>query len=139
MNDILQYKDYYASVHFSTADDVFHGKILGINDLVSFEGSSVSELKIGFKDAVEDYLQTCLQIGKTPDKTYKGTFNVRVSPELHQQASLFAAVNNITLNEFVKTALAYALKHKDRVNKILRNDGSELNYYRLKADRFVID
>jgi len=127
MNDIIQYKDYYASVHFSAADDVFHGKILGVNDLISFEGTSVPELKAGFKEAIDDYLQTCLQMGKAPDKTYKGTFNVRVSPELHQQASLFAAVNNITLNEFVKTALAYALNDKEGVYKILQHDGKELN------------
>jgi predicted HicB family RNase H-like nuclease len=58
MNDILQYKDYLASVHFSSEDDVFYGKILGINDLVSFEGASVKELKKAFHEAVEDYLET---------------------------------------------------------------------------------
>jgi predicted HicB family RNase H-like nuclease len=57
MNDILQYKNYYAAVHFSADDEVFYGKILGINDLVSFDGSSVKELKKAFKDAVEDYLE----------------------------------------------------------------------------------
>jgi predicted HicB family RNase H-like nuclease len=62
MNDIIQYKNYYASVHFSAVDDVFYGKIIGINDLVSFEGSSVKELKTAFEEAVEDYLYTCDQI-----------------------------------------------------------------------------
>jgi predicted HicB family RNase H-like nuclease len=119
MNDILQYKTYYASVHFSAADEVFYGKILGINDLVSFEGSSVKELKKAFKEAVEDYLETCSEIGKTPDKTYKGTFNVRVSSALHKEASLFAAVHNMTLNEFVKTALSFTLQRKDEVNQVI--------------------
>ncbi len=85
MNNILQYKSYYASVHFSAGDEVFYGTILGINDLVSFEGSSVKELKKAFKDAVEDYLETCLAIGKVPEKTYKGTFNVRVPVTLHKK------------------------------------------------------
>ena len=116
MNDILQYENYYASVHFSADDEVFHGKILGINDLVSFEGASVKELKLAFEEAVEDYLETCAAIGKAPEKTYKGTFNVRVSSALHKEAVLFAAVHNITLNEFVKRALSLTLRHRDKVN-----------------------
>lgn len=117
MNDIIQYQNYYASVQFSAVDEVFYGKILGINDLVSFEGSSVKELKDSFKEAVEDYIETCAEIGKTPEKTYKGTFNVRVPSNLHKEAALFAAGHNITLNEFVKLALAFTLRRKDEVDR----------------------
>lgn len=126
MNDILQYKNYYATVHFSAADEVFYGKIIAINDLVNFEGSSVKELKIAFEEAVDDYLETCKEIGKTPDKTYKGTFNVRVPSSLHKEASLFAAFHNMTLNEFVKKALSFTLAHKDQVNRTLEEDSNEL-------------
>jgi predicted HicB family RNase H-like nuclease len=126
MNDILQYKGYYASINFSASDEVFAGKVLGINDLINFEGASVSELKKGFKEALDDYLQTCSRIGKTPEKTYKGSFNVRVSPKLHQEASTFAAIHNITLNEFVKTALSYALKQKENVSQILEENNNKL-------------
>jgi predicted HicB family RNase H-like nuclease len=116
MNDILQYQNYYASVHFSAADEVFYGKILGIDDLVSFEGASVKELKASFEEAVEDYLETCASIGKAPEKTYKGTFNVRVPSNLHKQAAVFAAIHNITLNEFVKKALSFTLHHKNDID-----------------------
>ena len=126
MNDILEYKNYLASVHFSAADDVFYGKVLAINDLISFEGSSVKELKAAFEEAVEDYLETCAKIGKYPDKTYKGTFNVRVPSDLHKQAALFAAVHNITLNEFVKKALAFTLEHKEQVNQSLQGEDREM-------------
>ena len=126
MNDILQYKNYVASVHFNAADDVFYGRVLAINDLVSFEGSSVKELKTAFEEAVEDYLVTCLKLGKTPDKTFKGTFNVRVSSDLHKQAALFAAVHNITLNEFVKKALSFTLEHKEQVNRFLHGKDVEM-------------
>ncbi|TCC93632.1 type II toxin-antitoxin system HicB family antitoxin [Pedobacter frigiditerrae] len=126
MNDILQHKNYYASVHFSAADEIFYGKILAINDLVSFEGSSVKELKSAFEEAVEDYLETCIEVGKNPDKTFKGTFNVRVPSNLHKEASLFAAFHNMTLNEFVKTALSFTLEHKDQVNRALDNEGKAL-------------
>lgn len=126
MNDVLQYKNYYASVHFSATDEVFYGKILAINDLVSFEGASVKELKTAFEEALEDYLETCSEIGKTPDKTYKGTFNVRISSHLHKEAALFAAFHKMTLNEFVKKALAFTLEHKDQANRSFENDNIEL-------------
>ncbi len=126
MNDILQYKNYYAAIHFSAADEVFHGKILAINDLINFEGSSVKELKAAFEEAVEDYLETCIEMGKTPDKTYKGTFNVRVPSNLHKEASLFAALHNITLNEFVKKALSFTLEHKDQANRAFNAENEDL-------------
>ncbi len=117
MKDVLEYKDYLAVVHFSSEDEVFFGKIQGINDLVTFEGSSVSELKKSFKEAVEDYIQSCKQIGKAPEKTYKGSFNVRVSSLLHRQAAYTASQKNITLNDFIKEAISYAIKHKDDLSK----------------------
>jgi predicted HicB family RNase H-like nuclease len=126
MNDILQYKNYYASVQFSATDEVFFGKVLGINDLVSFEGSSVTELKTSFEEAIEDYLETCIEIGKEPDKTYKGTFNVRVPSTLHKEAALYAAIHNITLNEFVKVALSYTLDHKKEIDTTMNGQQDSL-------------
>ena len=123
MNDILQYKNYYASVQFSAVDEVFYGKVLGINDLISFEGASVKELKTSFEEAIEDYLDTCGEVGKEPDKTYKGTFNVRVPSTLHKEAALYAAVHNITLNEFVKVAISYTLNHKKEIDTAI--DGQQ--------------
>jgi predicted HicB family RNase H-like nuclease len=116
MNDILEYKGYYASLHFSSEDEVFYGKLLGIDDLVNFEGASVKELKKAFNEAVEDYLETCKELGKEPNKTYKGTFNVRITTDLHKEAAVFAASRNISLNDFVKTAIHYALSHRDDLN-----------------------
>lgn len=119
MSNVLQYKDYLAAIEFSAEDEVFYGKILGIDDLVNFEGASVKELKKAFQDAVEDYLDTCKELGKEPNKTYKGTFNVRIGSELHKEAAIFAASHNISLNDFVKTAIDYALLHKESVNRFL--------------------
>jgi len=109
MNDILQYKGYYAEIHFSAEDEVFYGKLIGINDLVNFEADSVKGLKKAFKEAVEDYLETCQNLNKTPDKTYKGSFNVRIPSELHKEAALFAAIKKITLNDFVRYAIDFTI------------------------------
>ncbi len=115
MSDIIKYKEYYANVQFSSKDDVFYGKILGINDLVTFEGQSVKELRKSFKEAVEDYIETCRELNKTPEKTYKGSFNIRVSPDLHRDAALVALQKNVSLNDFVKNAISYAIKHTNIV------------------------
>ena len=119
MNDILKYKDYLASVHFSMDDEVFYGKVLGIDDLINFEGGSVKELKKAFHEAIDDYISTCARLGKAPNKTYKGTFNVRVSSELHKEAAAFAAVHSISLNDFVKSAINFALANPGQLSKNL--------------------
>ena len=95
------------------------GKLIGISDLVSFEGNSVNELMDAFIEAVEDYLETCQEIGKEPDKTYKGTFNVRVPTEIHRQAALIAALKKVSLNDFVKSALEETIIREKRQLKIL--------------------
>jgi predicted HicB family RNase H-like nuclease len=64
MADMLEYKNYSAVVSFSAEDEIFHGKIISINDLVSFEGNTVKQLKAAFHEAVDDYLKTCKKLGK---------------------------------------------------------------------------
>jgi predicted HicB family RNase H-like nuclease len=113
MKNYLEYKGYIGTIAFSAEDRVFYGKLQGINDLVTFEGSSVKELEAAFKEAVTDYLETCKTLGKSPDKIYKGTFNVRVPQELHQQTALLASKAGINLNEAVKKALSYMVKHEN--------------------------
>ena len=105
----MKYKDYRGKVEFSDEDSTFFGKILGINDLVTFEGSTVEELRNSFIEAVDDYLETCLELGKEPEKEYKGQFNVRVPVNLHRLAARKAKVKNISLNKFVENALRKAL------------------------------
>ena len=117
MNDLLQYKGYYAEIHFSAEDEVFYGKLIGINDLVNFEADSVKGLKKAFKETVEDYLETCRNLNKAPDKTYKGSFNVRIPSELHKEAALFAAIKKITLNDFVRYAIDFTISKEKNIHE----------------------
>lgn len=112
MSDILQYKEYYAEIHFSSEDEVFYGKIIGISDLVNFEADSVKGLKRSFKEAVEDYLESCKELNKEPDKTYKGSFNVRIPSSLHREAAFLASVKKISLNDFVRHAIDFTISHE---------------------------
>lgn len=109
MKDILQYKDFVGSVHYDAEDEIFFGKIEGIEDLVSFEGESVSELKTAFEDAVNDYISLCKENGKKIEKSYKGSFNVRISPEIHKKAKLLSMMQGISLNQFIQKAVEKAI------------------------------
>jgi predicted HicB family RNase H-like nuclease len=115
MNSSLEYKGYFGIVSLNGDEEKFYGKVHGINDLITFEGVSVKELKKAFKDAINDYLKTCAKLDKKPNKTFKGTFNIRLSPDLHQRAALTAYRRQLTLNDFVKKAISYALEHEKEV------------------------
>lgn len=112
MKDIIKYKGFIGSVHYSTEDEIFFGKIKGVNDLITFEGTNISELKNAFIEAVEDYLSICEQKNKIPYKSYKGSFNVRINPELHKTAVKIATLEGITLNQLVKIAIEDEIKKK---------------------------
>lgn len=105
MKDRIKYKEFIGSVHFSAEDEVFFGKIEGINDLVTFEGNTVNKLKSAFKEAVHDYIELCTDTGKEMLKSFKGSFNVRVNPELHSKAFESALLEGKTLNQFIKEAI----------------------------------
>lgn len=101
----MTYKGYIGSVAFSEKDNVFFGKIEGINGLVNFEGESVKELTAAFHEAVDDYLAYCEEEGIVPDKSYSGMLNVRLTPEIHRRVAILARQMGITLNAYIKNAL----------------------------------
>ena len=105
MKDVLTYKECIGSVHFNAEDEVFFGKIEGIEDLISFEGNTVSDLKKAFEDAVIDYIEICKEAGKKVDKTYKGSFNIRIAPDIHKKAKRLALMKGISLNQFIQKAV----------------------------------
>ncbi len=102
MNGMMEYKGYVGSAEFSPTDGVFFGKVQGIRALVSYEGTTVTELVTDFHTAVDDYLEVCAAEGQEPEKGYRGIFNVRISPELHRKAAIAALSERITLNRFVE-------------------------------------
>lgn len=106
----LKYKDYIGTVNYSEEDDIFFGKVEGINGLVNFEGESVKELKAAFQEAVDAYLVYCEKEGISPDKTYTGSLNIRISPELHRKIAYLAKETGVTINAYIKEALDNQLK-----------------------------
>jgi predicted HicB family RNase H-like nuclease len=101
----LEYKSYTGSIEYSKEDDLLYGKVLGINGLISYEGKTGKELESDFKEAIDTYLTVCKNEGITPEKPFKGSFNVRISTELHQKAALLAMEEKMSLNNFVAESI----------------------------------
>lgn len=104
-NDVLEYKGYHTRVEFDSVGKVLHGKIEGIHDLVTFESDNISEVENEFHKAVDDYLSFCEDIGQEPDREYKGSFNIRITPELHKKLVEVSFYNNDSLNNSVEKAI----------------------------------
>lgn len=105
MNGMMEYKGYRAKVEYSPEDNAFVGRVFGIADTLVFDGQSIEELQTMFHASIDDYLELCKDIGKAPNREYRGTFNVRVPVELHREAALEAEAKGVSLNQFVTDAL----------------------------------
>lgn len=129
MKNILQYKGYFAKIEYSAEDHLLYGKIEGIKDLINFESESAEGIEQEFKNAVDDYLALCEELGQEPDKTYSGTFNVRISPALHRAIAIRAMKSGDSLNSTVEKAID-AFLHDDTKHAIQENWNavSERNY-----------
>ena len=118
-SNILQYKGYHAKIVFDNETFSLRGKIEGINDLVNFESKDLNTIEQEFHDAVDDYLEFCKEVGKKPEKEYKGTFNIRISPELHKKIALVALKNGDTLNKTIEKALEEYTKSTTHTEVVL--------------------
>ncbi|MBS9523457.1 type II toxin-antitoxin system HicB family antitoxin [Litoribacter alkaliphilus] len=101
----LDYKGYTGSIEYSPEDNLLFGQVLGLRGLISYEGETGKHLEQDFRDAIDTYLNECKASGKSPEKPFKGSFNVRISPALHQQAALLAMETKVSLNNFVAEAI----------------------------------
>ena len=114
MSTMLEFKGYLGSVEYSDEDEVLHGRLEFIRDLVTYEGMDARSLKAAFQEAVEDYLELCEAEGRKADVPLKGSFNVRPGRDLHRRAMLFAKRQGINLNTVVSDALRRYLDREDR-------------------------
>lgn len=108
----LVYKGYIGSVEFSPIDEVFLGKIEHINDLITFESDNAHKLKKVFEEAVDDYLKYCAEKNVSPEKPFKGSFNIRLAPNIHKKAFLKARENGLSLNKYIETIVEKSLEGK---------------------------
>lgn len=115
--ETMKYKDFEGSIEISYEDRIMFGKILFINDLIMYEGSSIDDLEQGFHEAVDNYLEFCEKHNKRPDKPMNGVFNVRTSPEIHKQLSLKALKLGCSLNACANKAFEYFINSEHELGK----------------------
>lgn len=113
MTTMLEYKGYFGSIEYSDDDDVLHGRLEFIRDLVTYEGDDAKGLKSAFHEAVDDYLDLCAAEGRKPDVPLKGSFNVRPGRDLHRRAMLYAKRRGVNLNTVVSDALRQYLERDE--------------------------
>ncbi len=106
---MLNYKGYHGHFEYDGEADIFHGQVLHLRDIITFQGRSIDELKTALADSVDDYLEFCAEEGKSPEKPYSGRFNVRIEPSLHQNIALEAAKHGVSLNHWVAKTLQQAI------------------------------
>ena len=106
MSNTIEYNGYIGSIEYSSDDKCFFGKLEMINDLVTFEANNANELETNFKYVVDEYIETCKELGREPQKTFKGVFNVRIDSELHQKVYKEALRAGISLNAYIKNIIS---------------------------------
>lgn len=109
---ILKYKGYSATTEFDPKARLFHGHIIDLNDVITFQSQDAAKLEEEFRVSVDTYLEFCRELGQDPEKPYSGTFNLRIPPELHRRAHIRAAEENMSINAFAIHAIEKMIEDK---------------------------
>lgn len=101
----MNYKGFLGQVEYDDEAKIFHGEVIGTTDVITFQGTTVSEIDKAFKDSVDDYIEFCKSEGKSPEKSFSGIINLRMGPERHKKAATFAEHYGRSLNEWINEAI----------------------------------
>lgn len=130
--EVFKYKGYIGSLEFSVEDKCLFGKIEMINDLITYEAQTISDLEFEFQTSVDDYLVTCNEVGKDPDRPCSGSFNIRIGAELHRTACVVSIERGISLNELVKTAVTvFVNPHSEK----LLHEHKHIHYFKREVSK----
>lgn len=105
LTNLLKYKDYYAQIAFDPSADSFHGRVIGIQDVIDFYGRTPEELREEFKNSVDDYLEWCTEEGTIPEKTWLGKLTIRIDEDLRRRLAIVAAGRGESVNAWIAAVL----------------------------------
>ena len=108
---MIQYKDYTAKVEFDDEADIFHGEVIGLRDVITFQGKTVDEIREAFRESVDDYLAFCAKRGEEPEKPFTGKFVVCLPPDLHRKVYIAPKKSGSSLNSWVLQTLEHSTEH----------------------------
>lgn len=98
---MMKYKGYLGEVTYDAQAKIFHGEVLGLKDIITFQGTTVKELEMAFKESIDDYLSWCKERGEKPEKSFSGNLRIRISPDLHAKLAQAALIQGISLNSLI--------------------------------------
>ena len=129
--EVLTYMGYSTRPEYSIEDGIIFGKIEGISDLVSFECDSTAseDVEAAFREAVDDYLEACRAVGKSPNKAYKGSFNVRIDPGIHRKLDECAYQDGVSMNQMLENILRWYF-----TSTAISKQGEEIAYANSSSD-----
>jgi predicted HicB family RNase H-like nuclease len=104
---MMQYKGYTGKVEFDDEADIFHGEVIGLRDVITFQGKTVDEVKRAFRESVDDYLAFCAKRREEPEKPFTGKFMVRIPPDLHRKVYFAAKKSGSSLNSWILQTLEH--------------------------------
>jgi len=107
---MMEYKGYIAKLVYDDESGAFHGEVLNLRDVITFQGDTVAKLRRAFRDSVEDYLEYCAERNEEPERPYSGRFVVRIDPSLHKRIATRAKLADKSLNSWLQDVLAGAVK-----------------------------
>lgn len=116
----MKYKGYHGHVVYDEEAKLFHGEVVGLKDVITFQGTSVDELEQAFKDSVDDYLAFCKKLNRAPEKPFSGKLVLRLPPEVHQQAATKAKSSSLSLNTWIWQAIQQVLGSPIEAAKVRR-------------------
>jgi predicted HicB family RNase H-like nuclease len=112
MKNTMRYKDYVAMVEVDQDAKLFHGRVVGMRDVLDFHGRTVEELEAAFRETVDDYLAWCAEEGESPQKSWQGKMTFRPDDELRNRIATAAAVRGVSINAFMEAALDRATREE---------------------------
>ena len=101
LNNLMKYKSYYARIDYDGSADSFHGRVLGVRDVIDFYGRTPEEVRAEFENSVEEYLAWCEEEGEKPEKTWLGKLTIRPDDDLRRRLVIAAAASNQSVNKLV--------------------------------------
>ncbi len=108
MNNTMSYRGYTTNMIFDAEDKIIVGRVIDVDDIISFHGESVSEFEANFHSAIDGYVSACEQLGNPPEKPASGKLMLRVAPTVHAAALKAAARSGVSLNKWAEQALSTA-------------------------------
>jgi predicted HicB family RNase H-like nuclease len=140
---MMEYKGYTAKVEFDNDAGLFHGHVLHTRDVITFQGTSVDELRTAFRDSVDDYLDFCASRGELAEKPFSGRFLVRIDPELHRSIAIAASLSGDSLNTWVAQCFRRAVTPEPPIKRMasawMEGSFASTIYRRELTSRLAID